>query len=280
MTSLRSCIESRPRGSRVVWRRAVGAIVALILAACAGPGATPTLPPAATPASDANLPNPASVFCEQQGYRLEMRTAADGSQSGVCVFPDGAECDEWAFYRGECGPATTQPPGPAVLPTLEGGTSGWQTYTQNDYGFAFHYPPGWQVRPDDDPVSTLYGHALFVEPAAETEPVHLRIVFRRGAEDVLLWPTGTGEGGFIERDTVPCMGGWLRRVVLVCQGQDMAVWYRSLDGAEIRQDNVEFSFMLSRLGTCAEGVGLSPDQQAIANMIVASLEVSPAEVGN
>ncbi len=63
-----------------------------------------------TPATqDASLPNPASVFCEQQGYTLELRTAPDGSQGGACVFPDGSECDEWAYFRGECGPASQNP---------------------------------------------------------------------------------------------------------------------------------------------------------------------------
>jgi putative hemolysin len=57
-----------------------------------------------TPAPD--MANPASVFCEENGYKLEIRTIADGSQSGVCVFPDGSECDEWAYFRGECGLAT------------------------------------------------------------------------------------------------------------------------------------------------------------------------------
>jgi len=51
----------------------------------------------------ANIPNPASVYCEQQGNTLEIQTAADGSQSGVCIFPDGSTCDEWAYFRGECG---------------------------------------------------------------------------------------------------------------------------------------------------------------------------------
>jgi putative hemolysin len=50
-----------------------------------------------------NMPNPASVYCEQNGNTLEIHTAADGSQSGICVFPDGSTCDEWAYYRGECG---------------------------------------------------------------------------------------------------------------------------------------------------------------------------------
>jgi hypothetical protein len=50
------------------------------------------------------MPNPASLFCEQNGNTLEIRTAEDGSQAGVCVFPDGSTCDEWAYFRGECGP--------------------------------------------------------------------------------------------------------------------------------------------------------------------------------
>ncbi len=59
--------------------------------------------PAATAKPQAGMPNPASVYCEQNGNKLEIQTAADGSQSGVCVFPDGSTCDEWAYFRGECG---------------------------------------------------------------------------------------------------------------------------------------------------------------------------------
>ncbi len=54
--------------------------------------------------SSAGLPNPASVYCEEQGYTVEIRTAEDGGEYGVCIFSDGSECDEWAFYRGECAP--------------------------------------------------------------------------------------------------------------------------------------------------------------------------------
>ncbi|PKO05730.1 MAG: hypothetical protein CVU41_10665 [Chloroflexi bacterium HGW-Chloroflexi-3] len=53
---------------------------------------------------NANMPNPASVFCEENGGTLEIRTAEDGSQAGFCVFADGSECDEWAYFRGECNP--------------------------------------------------------------------------------------------------------------------------------------------------------------------------------
>jgi putative hemolysin len=69
-----------------------------------------------------NMPNPASLYCEENGNTLEIQTAADGSQSGVCIFPDGSSCDEWAYFRGECGPATQEPTLPVV--TVEATTEG------------------------------------------------------------------------------------------------------------------------------------------------------------
>ena len=45
------------------------------------------------------IPNPASQFCINCGYCCEIRTDPQGGQFGVCVFPDGSECEEWSFYR-------------------------------------------------------------------------------------------------------------------------------------------------------------------------------------
>lgn len=59
--------------------------------------------------NDAGIANPAAVYCQKQGFRLEVRTDSEGNQSGVCIFPDGSECDEWAYFRGECGPASQTP---------------------------------------------------------------------------------------------------------------------------------------------------------------------------
>ena len=56
---------------------------------------------------ETDMPNPASVYCEEQGHRLEMRSDDEGSQVGVCIFPDSSECEEWAFYRGECAPGSS-----------------------------------------------------------------------------------------------------------------------------------------------------------------------------
>jgi putative hemolysin len=53
---------------------------------------------------ETGLANPASVFCEEQGGTVDIRSDAGGNQYGFCVFEDGSECDEWAFFRGECAP--------------------------------------------------------------------------------------------------------------------------------------------------------------------------------
>lgn len=47
------------------------------------------------------LANPASEYCEDQGGKLETRQG-DYGEEGYCVFDDGSECEEWAFYWGTC----------------------------------------------------------------------------------------------------------------------------------------------------------------------------------
>lgn len=44
------------------------------------------------------IPNPASVYCTQQGGRHgDVRTA--GGETGICTFPPNQVCDEWTLYR-------------------------------------------------------------------------------------------------------------------------------------------------------------------------------------
>jgi len=52
------------------------------------------------------LANPASKYCLDQGYVLQMVEDQLGNQMGICNFPDGSQCEEWAYYRGECSPAS------------------------------------------------------------------------------------------------------------------------------------------------------------------------------
>jgi putative hemolysin len=92
----------------------------------------------------ANLPNPASVFCEQNGGISEIRTDINGSQSGVCIFPDGSECDEWAYFRGEC------KAGDNLI-----AEDGWKIYRNQELGYSFHYPLDCLLSSADNPENTL-----------------------------------------------------------------------------------------------------------------------------
>jgi putative hemolysin len=71
------------------------------------------------------MPNPASVFCEDKGGKLEMRKGKDGGEYGMCIFTDGSECEEWAYLRGECAPGAPRPdvnmPNPASANCIDQG---------------------------------------------------------------------------------------------------------------------------------------------------------------
>ena len=53
--------------------------------------------------NEVELRNPASVFCGENGGKTSMRIENYGDV-GYCLFPDGTQCEEWAFFRGECRP--------------------------------------------------------------------------------------------------------------------------------------------------------------------------------
>lgn len=44
------------------------------------------------------MPNPASVYCTEQGGKLAIKDEANG-QVGYCHLPDGQVVEEWAFFR-------------------------------------------------------------------------------------------------------------------------------------------------------------------------------------
>lgn len=48
------------------------------------------------------IANPASQYCEEHNGKLEIRDSPEG-QTGFCILPNNTECEEWSYYRGECG---------------------------------------------------------------------------------------------------------------------------------------------------------------------------------
>lgn len=56
--------------------------------------------------SSVGMANPASLYCLNHGGKLEIREGKEKTgQYGICVFPDGSECEEWAYMEGKCKPS-------------------------------------------------------------------------------------------------------------------------------------------------------------------------------
>jgi len=179
-------------------RTLIIALVIFWLTSCTTPppsGTMPTQPitaPVSTDMLQANMPTP-SAYCVEQGYKSEIRTAANGNQSGVCIFPDGSECDEWAYVRGECGPANQS--GPTSSPTEirmaipinpADYRQGWWTYTYSAYNFSIMLPEDWVVEEITTFDPLMSGHALNLHLNYGNE--NIRMTFRRAGETCLCGP--------------------------------------------------------------------------------------------
>ncbi len=133
-------------------------LICIVLSVACSPNPT-------SPTPEPNMPNPASVYCEQNGGKLELRQDALGGVSGMCNFPDGSECDEWAYFRKECKPGST--PGmpeptatavvsePAPTATAEVASDGWKIYRNEKLGYSFHYPADTQIITNDEPLKSI-----------------------------------------------------------------------------------------------------------------------------
>jgi putative hemolysin len=70
----------------------------LLLVACSSTEETGAAPGPPPPDEDergsVGVPPPAGEYCAKLGYPIE---------GDDCVFPDGTRCEQWSFYRGECG---------------------------------------------------------------------------------------------------------------------------------------------------------------------------------
>jgi len=142
-------------------------VIVVLLSSCSS-GST-----AESPVPDINMPNPASVYCEQNGGKLELIQDPTGAVSGMCIFPDGSECDEWAYFRDECRPGTvsvlpaTSAAPRETLPSSPAGSeldnNGWKIYRNTDLGYLFSYPVDAEIVINDEPLKSISIIGLLVD---------------------------------------------------------------------------------------------------------------------
>ena len=71
------------------------AILAAGVLTLAGCGKTEA--PVENPDENAEIANPAAVYCEENGWTLNL-------EEWLCMFADGSYCEEWSYQRWECQP--------------------------------------------------------------------------------------------------------------------------------------------------------------------------------
>jgi hypothetical protein len=97
-------------------------------------------------AAEANIPNPAAVFCEERGFNYQIITDHEGNQSGLCIFAPDDTCDGWAFYRGECGPASSQSPTPTEAPADVTVMPQGEFFRDDTYRLEIAFPSSWFLK--------------------------------------------------------------------------------------------------------------------------------------
>ena len=199
------------------------------------------------------MANPASVFCEEQGGTVEMRTDASGGQYGVCLFDDGSECDEWAYFRGECEPGSAEAvPSPELAPS----------YTNEVYGFSLDSSSEYAVEGYDN-------HILF-----KRDDYFLFIGYK-WAEEELDEPfrTGMPAGEFVDAGTVNVLGYDLPRQHLVFEDKVKNVSYQPFHVGAL-----QFYIWLDAESADYAAVDIPDEILAEADAIVASLALTDGEM--
>jgi len=223
-------------------------VIALALVACQSPVADQPTEPA-----EPGLPNPASVYCEEQGGRIEVRDSEDG-QYGVCVFEDGSECDEWDFFEGECKPGDLDTaPTPVHVP--------W--YVNDQYGFS--------LDPSRDyAVEGWNNHVLFKEAG-----YFLFVGYKWADEEVEPFRTGMPAGEFEDAGAVTVLGVEIPRQIMVYEGKVKNVTYSPFQVGDLQI----FAWVDAQMpeGSDYDQVEIPVELQDEADQIMATLSLTSGE---
>lgn len=207
-----------------------GVIVVTILV---GLGLLAACGPAAASTPQAGIANPASVYCEQNGGRLDLRTGAGGGVVGICVYADASECEEWAYFRGECKPGQVPAADMASAPArLTVAVLQSAQYHSPDWG-DFQLVDGVYHRPTTAPGASAETYTTMLQT-----PVLFGDLNGDAAEDavVVLSTQNGGTGQFVEMAAVLNRHGQADNVSTTSLGDRVVVESGLIEAGVIRLD--------------------------------------------
>ena len=77
-------------------------LAAFVTGACSPAGTQTATSAVVTKEGDAEIANPASQHCIDQGGTMVIQQRGDGGEYGVCIFEENRQCEELAMLRGDC----------------------------------------------------------------------------------------------------------------------------------------------------------------------------------
>ncbi len=133
------------------------------------------------------------------------------------------------------------------------------TYVNEEYGFSFRHPSGWDVMEGRNFVSLSQGTVTLV------------VGFRHVTEDPnICCREQLPEGELVDAGTVTCAGEKVERAVLECEGRITAVMYEGSE--EIAVDDLRFLFYVEDFGADYETADIPEAIQQDADRLIESLE--------
>ncbi len=219
----------------------VAALLLLLLAGGCGSASPPASKTVGEPAASAASPMPAIPATSDD----DGTSAAQSAAAPIELPQPAAATTDTAAMLGQ---------------VTQDEVSGMQIYTNEAYGFTFHYPTTWTLEEKHNLIKLSH------------DTTNLVIWYKRTNEQVYIQGTGKAIGKLQTIGIVSFMGQKLNRDALIIDNQTKAVFYNDPEAAEIMVGDFVFAIRMDESIPDYAAIDVPEAMQLEADEIVASFE--------